>query len=499
MKQYVLGIDQGTTGTLVSLMNADGATVHSAYQTHQQFYPQSGWVEQDPEELWRNACKLINRVIDAAPVATAEIAGIGIANQGESVMLWDRQTGQPAYNVLVWQDTRTQAFIDQLAGDPHIAQEVVQRTGLKLDSYFSASKIRWLLDNVPEARALLSAGRLLCGTLDSWLIWKLTDGRAFVTDVSTASRTLLFNIHTLAWDNWLLNLFGIPAEILPKILESTADFGTVSQSELRCQGVSIVASLVDQPAAMIGHGCLNAGQIKATYGTGCFINLNIGAKPVGSRHSLLTTLAWQRDSITTYGLEGGVFTAAASVNWLKDKLGLFANVETIDSLCANLAAPTGVMWIPAQIGLGAPYWDRSTRGAWLGLDLATSTAHLIYAVLEGIAAHVAQIIAAMLEDTRLAITHLRADGGLTGSKTMMQLQANLLGCAVEVLANPEATASGICRLAARAAGLWPTDDLIQPVQIAQRYEPIMSEDERRAYLDRFDRAITHLKAWHNDE
>lgn len=502
MGRYVLGIDQGTTGTFVCLMDESGQAISTGYKTHQQIYPQANWVEQDPEELWRNACVLINQVIVEAKIRAEEIAGIGIANQGESLVMWDRQTGKALYNVLVWQDTRTQEYTEQLACDIEIAKEVTRRTGLKLDSYFSASKMRWLLDHVTEADLLLKEARLACGTLDSWLIWKMTDGQAFVTDVSTASRTLLFNIHTLQWDPWLLDLFQIPTDILPRVLESTAAFGTVAHAELACRGAQIVASVVDQPAAMIGQGCLRAGQIKATYGTGCFINLNTGTLPVTSQQGLLTFLAWQREGTPAYGLEGGVFTAASTVNWLEDSLKLIPGADAIDALCLDVRDSGGVVWIPAQIGLGAPYWERSIRGAWLGLELSSSRAHLVRAVLEGIAAHVARIVQTMQDEggPTAAISSLRADGGLTGSKTILQIQADMLGLPVEVVANAQATASGICGLAARASGMWKSDALLmERVKIAQTYEPSISEDERQNYMGRFDRAIRHMKAWHANE
>jgi len=494
MKNYVIGIDQGTTGSFAGLMNPDGQFISSAYKTHEQFYPQPGWVEQDPIELWFNACELLNEVIIKSGVQAREIAGLGIANQGESVVMWDRQSGEPLHPALIWQDTRTQAETDQLAANPDTAAAVAQRTGLKLDSYFSASKIRWLLDHVPDAAKLLRENRLACGTLDSWLIWKLTEGRAFVTDVSTASRTLLFNIHTLTWDDWLLKLFDIPLEILPAVRESTGELGCVSHPALLCRDVPIVASMVDQPAAMVGQGCLGEGQIKATYGTGCFINLNTGAKAIASQHGLLTLLAWQRENHITYGLDGGIFTAAATLNWLREKMGIISDSKTVDEICATDSG--GVVWIPAQVGLGAPYWDRAIRGAWLGIDLATSQGHLVRAVLEGIAAHVARVVQTMASETGLSITALRADGGLTNSQTMMQIQADLLGIPVEVVANPEATASGICALAARASGLWANDDAIrQTIQIAKIYEPRLPGNERLKILDRFERAIGCLKAW----
>ncbi len=494
MTRYVLSIDQGTSGTFVGLVNQDGVVVSSGYKAHHQFYPQPGWVEQDPNELWRNACQLINRVMREVGVQADAIAGVGIANQGESVVIWERQSGQPLHNVLVWQDTRTQAAVDQLAANENTAAEVAARTGLKLDPYFSASKIRWLLDNAVECAPDFEAHQLLCGTLDTWLIWKMTQGESFVTDVSTASRTLLFNIHTLEWDGWLLDCFQISRDLLPTIQPSSSVFGIVSHSDLECRGVPIVASLVDQPAAMIGQGCLNAGQIKATYGTGCFINLNTGATPVISQNGLLTLLAWQVGAAPTYGLEGGVFTAAASVNWLKDKLGLLPAVELLDDLCAEALDSGGALWIPAQVGLGAPYWERSLRGAWLGLDLSTSRAQLARAVLEGIAANVAQIVATMTAETGLMISRLRVDGGLTASRTLMQSQADLLGIPVEVIATPEATAWGVASLTAFATGLWSSLDQ-HPLPVAHTYQPTLGERERRMRMERFNEAIFHLKAW----
>lgn len=490
MKSYVIGLDQGTSGSLACLMNRDGEVVRSAYQAHPPAYPQPGWVEQDPNELWRVACNLLNRVMAEAGINADEIAGIGLDNQGESIVLWDRRTGEALSHVLVWQDTRTQDEVDALAANSDTAAEVRRRTGLRLDSYFSASKIRWLLDHAPAAPQHLAVG-----TLDSWLIWKLTEGRVFVTDGSTAARTLLFNLHTLAWDDWLLHLFGIPTHVLPEIRESTGEFGCVTHSDLLCRGVPIVASLVDQPAAMIGQGCLSAGQIKATYGTGCFINMNAGIHPVNSKHGLLTIVTWQRDGQTTYGLEGGVFTAGATLNWLSDHMGFVDDARQIDDLCASDSG--GALWIPAQIGLSAPYWNRTIRGAWLGIDLATTKAQLTRAVLEGIAARVAQIVNAMQDDAGLTIDALRVDGGLTNSSALMQIQADLLGRPVEVLANAEATAFGTCVLAARAAGLWADDDLIrQQVRIDRTFMPSISEDQRQAYLKRFDSAIRYLEGWY---
>jgi len=495
----ILGIDQGTSGTLVGLMNADGDIIARADRPHRQIYPQPGWVEQDPMELWYNACAMINQVMKQRGVSAREIAGIGLANQGESVMLWDRGSGRPLSNVLVWQDSRAQPLIDHLAAEPENVRQVAARTGLRLDSYFSAGKIRWLLDTNPDVGEYLADGLLCCGTLDTWLIWKLTQGAAFVTDYSTASRTPLFNIHTRQWDDWLLKLFGIPAEILPTVTASATDFGEVSFSALDCAGAPILASLVDQPAAMVGHGCLDAGQMKATYGTGCFINLNTGQQPSASQRALLTFLGWQRDGLTTFGLEGGVFTAAAAVNWLRSGANLLGESESMDDLCLSVPDNGGVVWIPAQIGLGAPYWDRSTRGAWLGIGLETTRAHLARAVLEGIALRVVQVVRAMQADTGLVSASLRVDGGLTNSAVLMQTQADLLGLPVEVLADQEATLRGVCSLAARQAGLWTSDGAIRRhVQIARTYQPTRSDEQRTARLTRFEQAVSLLREWHRE-
>ena len=412
-------------------------------------------------------------------------------------MLWNRVTGQPLYNVLTWQDTRTEAALAPLAADAEIARGVHERTGLKIDSYFSVSKIRWLLDHCRED---LPLENIACGTLDTWMIWKLTDGQSFVTDVSTASRTLLFNIHTLQWDDWLLDLFNIPRDVLPDVLETAAHFGDVTCAEAACQGVPIVTSLVDQPAAMVGQGCLRSGEIKATYGTGCFINLNTGQQFVDSQRGLLTMLAWQRGQTPTYGLDGGVFTAAASINWLRDGIGLLHPTEDIDRLCADMPDSNGVLWLPAQAGLGAPYWNRHSRGAWLGLELATTKAQLVRAVLEGIAGRVTQIVQAMQADAGISISRLRVDGGLSHSETLMQIQADLLGCPVEALTDAQATARGVCFLVARTVSLWQSDTpILEHIQIGRTYEPMLAADIRAAWLQRFDHALKHLKAWHTHE
>jgi glycerol kinase len=496
MKKYLIGIDQGTTGTFVGMMDPEGSFIQHAYREHNQYYPEPDWVEHDPEEIWENICSLLNQVIENSAVDTREIAGIGIANQGESVVIWDGRTGQTLSNIIVWQDTRTHRSMNKISSDAGAVNEIRSRTGLRPDAYFSASKIRWLLENIPNIDSILKENQLRCGTLDSWLIWRLTEGRSYLTDVSTASRTLLFNIQTLDWDDWLLNYFGIPRSILATVVETVGDFGIVTHPDITTREIPIIASIVDQPAAMVGQGCLAPHSIKATFGTGCFVNLNTGLDPIISNNELLTLVAWQREGIPTYGLDGGVFSAGSSLNWLRDKANLIENAEEIDRLCLTVQDSGGVIWIPAQVGLGVPYWDRKIRGAWLGVDLSTERAHLVRAMLEGIALRVAQIINVMNKDSNTTISSLRVDGGLTQNETMMQLQADMLGFPVEVLENQESTAKGICSLAARYAGIWRSDEqIIKQVKVNQIYEPLCSTEVREKRLSDFDHAISALRDW----
>ncbi|HUF37017.1 MAG TPA: glycerol kinase GlpK [Anaerolineales bacterium] len=496
MPPYLLGLDQGTTGTFAGLMDSSGAIIARADREHAQHYPAPDRVEHDPDEIWRNVCELLDRVIAESGAAPGSIAGLGIANQGESVVLWDGRTGEALSPIIVWQDTRTQPWMDRAAADAEATHEIRTRTGLRLDAYFSASKMRWLLDHTPGIEAPLKTGRIRIGTLDTWLIWKLTGGRSYLTDPSTASRTLLFNIHTSDWDPWLLEFFGIPREILPAVVPTTADFGAVSHPDAAAaRGVPIVASIVDQPAAMVGQGCLAPGTIKATYGTGCFINLNTGRDAIVSENGLLTLVAWQRDGETVYGLDGGVFTAGANLNWLRDQAGLIDTIDEIDGLCRSVPDAGGAVWVPAQVGLGAPHWDRNVRAAWLGIGLGTERAHLVRAVVEGIALRVVQIVRAMEADTGTPIPRLRADGGLTRSPALVQIQADLLGVPVEVLDDGEATARGVCSLAARAAGVWGSDDEVTSrVKAARVFEPASTPGFRARRLAEFNSAVSLLKS-----
>jgi glycerol kinase len=477
-------------------MDARGQTLSLVQRPHRQIYPREGWVEHDAGEIWENVRRATVEAVERASAAS-RLAGIGIANQGETVALWDRESGRPLGPAIVWQDTRTQDDMERLARDEPTARRVRETTGLAPDAYFSASKIQWLLDHVPEARALAARGRLCAGTLDAWVVWKLTGGGSFVTDASTAARTLLFDIHALRYDPWLLELFDVPAAILPEVRRSDSALGTVRGVDASLDGIPISAGLVDQPAALFGQGCLGAGQAKATYGTGCFVYVNTGGAARPSAHGLLTTIAWQREAGTVYALDGGIFAAGSVLEWLV-RVGLLSDPEEADALLASAPmASADVVCVPALAGLAAPYWDRSARASWMGMGLGSSRADLVGAALEGVACRVAQVVGAMERDSGLTIDTLRADGGLTACRSLMQMQADLLGVPIELAADAEATLRGICFLAARATGVCKDDDEIHRIRRPGRIvAPEASPAERLRRLARFEGAVALVQEWH---
>jgi len=497
VRDLILGVDQGTTSTRAGVMDRGGRMVSLAQLPHRQIYPRPGWVEHDAGEIWDNVRRSTSEAVAQAD-AGSRLAGIGIANQGETVLAWDRASGEPLAPAIVWQDARTQDEMEGLARDEAAARRIRELTGLAPDAYFSASKIRWLLDNVPEARPLAGQGRLCVGTVDAWLVWKLSGGQSFVTDASTAARTLLFDIRALRYDPWLLDRFGVPASVLPEVRRSDERLGVVNGQGAALDGVPIVAGLVDQPAALFGQGCLTAGQAKATYGTGCFVYLNTGDAPRPSAHGLLTTIAWRRGDGTVYALDGGVFAAGSVVEWLA-RLGLVSEPAAVDALLASAPTSPGdeVTCVPALAGLAAPYWDRSARAAWLGMGLGAERADLVRAALEGVACRVTQVVRAMEQDASVSIDALRVDGGLTGCAVLMQMQADLLGVPVEVAAEAEATLRGVCFLAARAAGVWKDDvEIGEHRRPGRIVAPLVSATERRERLERFGRAVALVQGWH---
>jgi glycerol kinase len=480
----LLGIDQGTTGTRACVVDPSGRIVAQAYAAHRQIQPDDGHVEHDPVEIW----ECTKRVI--AEVVRPGIRGVAIANQGETVMVWDAQTRLPLYNALVWQDTRMADAIDELAADRARADRVRAETGLPLDPYFSAAKLRWLLDHAPDARALLASGRLRAGTLDTWLIAQLTGGAVFATDASTAARTQLCNTRSTEWSAFLLDLFRVPRDILPEIRDSDAMFGTCTLPGI--EGVPIVASLVDQPAALLGQGCIDRGDAKATLGTGCFVYVNTGSERPASSGAL-ATIAWRVGGTTTYALDGGVLAFGSALSWLRS-LGLLDS----DNLEATLAAAKkrDVICVPALVGLGAPHWDRRARGSWLGLSPATTREDLVGAVVEGLACRVAEVIETVERDAGLSLGELRVDGGLSRSPGMVQAIADLTGKTVVVATEDEATVVGACLLAALKLGLATHEQIrARKSQVGSRYRPDISEDERTKRLAQFVRARAHVQAW----
>ncbi len=491
---YILALDQGTTSSRAIVFDRDGGVRSVAQKEFTQIFPRAGWVEHDPGELWASQIGVAAEALGRAQLRAADIAAIGITNQRETTVLWDRDTGEPIHNAIVWQDRRTADYCEQLKRDG--AGEIIQaRTGLLVDAYFSASKIRWLLDNVPGARARADRGRLAFGTVDSWLLWKLTNGSCHVTDMSNASRTMLFNIHTLRWDEELLRLFEIPASVLPEVRSSSEPYGQAAGS-LGLEQVTIAGIAGDQQAALFGQMCLQPGMSKNTYGTGCFLLQNIGTSPTRSRQQLVTTVAWRVGDVTEYALEGSVFIGGAVVQWIRDGLGFIRHASEIEALAGSVADNGGVFLVPAFAGLGAPHWDPYARGTIVGITRGTTSGHIARAALESIAFQVADLLDAMAADAGVALTELRVDGGAATNNMLMQVQADLLGVPVVRPAVTETTALGAAYLAGLAVGYWPSVDAITGQWRAEhRFEPAMPPGTARSLRERWSAAVARSKAW----
>src|SRR3954451_21687737 len=491
---FILALDQGTTSSRAIVFDHDGAIRAVAQKEFTQLFPQAGWVEHDPQEIWASQIGVAVEALGRAQVRPSDVAAIGITNQRETTIVWDRDTGEPVYRAIVWQDRRTADFCERLKADG--AGETIQaKTGLLIDAYFSASKIRWILDNVPGARARADAGKLAFGTVDSWLVWKLTDGARHITDVSNASRTMLFNIHTLAWDEELLRVFGIPASLLPQVRSSSERYGSVSSS-LGIESVPIAGIAGDQQAALFGQMCRTPGMSKNTYGTGCFLLQNIGTAPRRSTRQLVTTVAWTIGNRTEYALEGSVFIGGAVVQWIRDGLGLIRSAPEIEALAARVADNGGVYLVPAFAGLGAPHWDPYARGTIVGITRGTSAAHIARAALESIAYQVADLLDAMAADSGIALKELRVDGGAATNDMLMQFQADLLGVPVVRPAVTETTALGAAYLAGLAVGYWPSVDAITGQwRVDRRFEPAMPRSVVSALRERWSDALGRSKGW----
>ncbi|MCP5517217.1 MAG: glycerol kinase GlpK [Verrucomicrobiales bacterium] len=478
-RQYILALDQGTTSSRAILFDRQGRQQASAQREFRQHFPQPGWVEHDPMDLWRTQLAVARQALRRGGVGPGEVAAIGITNQRETTLAWDRTTGRPVHPAIVWQDRRTTGICDRLRRDGAAAM-IQEKTGLIIDAYFSATKLQWMLKQVPEARSLARAGKLAFGTVDSWLLWHLTGGRRHLTDVSNAARTMLFNIHRLEWDEELLRLFGIPRSVLPEVVPTA---GELAETSVLGGAIPVGGVAGDQQAALFGQACFRPGMAKNTYGTGCFLVLNTGAKPMTSRNRLLTTIAWKIGDRVEYALEGSVFIAGAVVQWLRDGLGLIRRAADIEALAASVPDNGGVFLVPAFSGLGAPHWDSHARGLVSGLTRGATAAHLARAALEGIAFQVRDVVAAMEADTGLRLKELRVDGGACANNLLMQTQADLLGRTVVRPQFIETTAQGAALLAGLAVGLWPARDAIAAQwQVDRTFAPALQPSARRRML-----------------
>ncbi|AKQ46554.1 glycerol kinase [Rufibacter radiotolerans] len=497
MAQHILSLDQGTTSSRAIVFNKQGNIVSLAQKEFTQFYPQPGWVEHNASEIWSTQLGVAAEAISKAGLHAKDIAAIGITNQRETTVLWDRRTGAAICNAIVWQDRRTAGYCDSLK-QQGLEEMIQQKTGLVIDAYFSATKARWMLENVPGARELANAGHLAFGTVDSWLIWNLTGGQTHVTDVSNASRTLLFNIHTLAWDQELLDLFDIPASVLPTVTSSSEVVGHTSGSLFATQ-IPIAGIAGDQQAALFGQMCTKPGMVKNTYGTGCFMLMNIGEKPIVSNHKLVTTVAWKIKDQVHYALEGSIFIAGAVVQWLRDGLGVISHSSEVEALAASVTSTDGVYLVPAFAGLGAPHWDQHSRGTMVGMTRGTTSAHLARAALESIAYQTMEVLKAMEADSGIEIKELRVDGGATENSLLMQFQADILNARVVKPAITEVTAIGAAYLAGLATGFWDSVEDIQEQWIIKNSFEANPAQETQTGINGWLRAVRAAKAWSQDD
>ena len=500
MDTYIAALDQGTTSSRAILFHETGEIAARAQYPFRQIYPQPGWVEHDPMEIWASERRALAEI--TSHIDPRQVAAIGITNQRETTILWDRRTGEPIHNAIVWQYRRTAPFCDELKARG-LGEIIAEKTGLLIDAYFSASKIRWLLDNVPGARERAERGELCFGTVDSWLIWQLSGGAVHVTDYSNASRTMLFNIHTLRWDEELCEIFGIPRSILPRPVGNSEVYGLVARDlpELEgLAGIPICGSIGDQPAALFGQGCFHPGEAKNTYGTGCFTLMNVGREAVRSRAGLVTSVGWSIGGETSYALEGSVFNAGSTIQWLRDELKLIDSAPECDRLAESVPDSGGVVIVPAFTGLGAPYWDMYARGTILGLTRGSTRAHIARAVLDAIALQVTDLVRAMNADAPCPIPTLRVDGGASGSDILMQIQADLLGIPVDRPAQVETTAFGAAALAGLAAGVWKDTGELEKLRRSQHvFTPLRSGEDCGREYRRWQRAVERARAWAEDQ
>jgi len=491
--KHILALDQGTTSSRAIVFDHAGSVVAVAQQEFRQMFPQPGWVEHDAQEIWATQSNVATQALHRAGLTANDIAAIGITNQRETTIVWDRNTGVPIYHAIVWQDRRTSEFCDQVRRE--YGELIHAKTGLEVDAYFSASKVRWLLDNVPYARSKAENGELAFGTIDTWIIWNLTHGKLHITDSSNASRTMLFDIQTLEWDSELLDIFGIPYTLLPEVRSSSEIYGVIELPG-GLKGIKLAAVAGDQQAALFGQGCFEAGDAKCTYGTGCFLLQNTGASTVGSKHRLLTTVGWTIEDETEYALEGSVFIGGAVVQWLRDALGIIETSADVEKLATSVTNNGGVYFVPAFAGLGTPYWDQDARGAIIGLTRGTGKAHIARAAVESIAFQTADLITAMNSDSHSDLKELRVDGGATENELLLQFQADILRIPVVRSIIAETTALGAAYLAGLALGLWLSkEELSKHWRADKVFSPEMPERDAKRLTERWHEAIQRSLRW----
>jgi len=490
--KYILALDQGTTSSRAIVFDHAGSIVSVAQKEFRQIFPTPGWVEHDPRDIWSSQAGVAAEALTKANVAARDVAAIGITNQRETTLVWDRATGEPIANAIVWQDRRTAGICDRLKARK-LDRVIRRKTGLVVDAYFSGTKVQWLLENVKGAKARARAGELAFGTVDSWLVWNLTGGRVHVTDASNASRTMLFDIGKGAWDDELLKIFGVPRSMLPQVCSSSEVYG---ETNLLGAPIPIAGIAGDQQAALFGQACTKPGMAKNTYGTGCFMLMNTGTKRIASKNNLLTTVAWRIGDRTEYALEGSIFIAGAVVQWLRDGLELFRSAPEIEALARSVSDTGGVYLVPAFAGLGAPHWDQYARGTIVGLTRGTTKAHIARAALEAIALQTMDVLQAMQADAGIKLKQLRVDGGASANNLLMQLQADLLGVPVVRPKVSETTALGAAYLAGLAVGFWKSQaDIARQWQVDREFAPAMKAPERKRIAGGWERALDRAKAW----
>lgn len=498
LNKYILALDQGTTSSRAILFDKDGQIIATAQKEFTQLFPQPGWVEHDPKEIWHTQLEVAREVVAKANIRPSQVEAIGITNQRETTVIWDRQTGEPIYNAIVWQDRRTAAFCDQIKANGH-EDFIRSSTGLVVDAYFSGTKVNWILNHVEGAREKAHQGRLCFGTIDSWLIWNLTKGAVHVTDYSNASRTMMYNINDLKWDNRLLEILDVPSSLLPAVVSSSQIVGVTHPDVFFDVEIPIAGIAGDQQSALFGQACFEPGMAKNTYGTGCFMLMNTGYKPVASQNGLITTIAWGIDGKVEYALEGSVFIAGAAIQWLRDGLKMLDSAQDSEFYALKVPDTGGVYVVPAFAGLGAPYWDMYARGAIFGLTRGTNKAHIIRATLESLAYQTYDLLQAMEQDSEIQLKTLKVDGGASANNLLMQFQADILDTQVERPAVIETTALGAAYLAGLAVGFYTKEGIIKNKNIEARYQPKMKEEKRKILLKGWKKAVKRSMEWEKED